>query len=109
MHVSRDRGERIFPEESFVRTFLFRGEPEGSLHDSQIAFQRDPNGAKRNRSPWEFTFCWPPPPTVESTESKATEMLWRPIPSLHPVSRTKKLKAILTDTQGSQTGDKAFD
>lgn len=44
LHVSRDRGERIFPEESFVRTFLFRGKPEGSLHDSQIAFRRGGGG-----------------------------------------------------------------
>ena len=42
--MSRDRGERIFPEESFVRTFLFRGKPEGSLHDSQIAFRRGGGG-----------------------------------------------------------------
>lgn len=44
MRVSRNRGERTFPEESFVRTLHSRGEPDESLRDSQITFQGDSNG-----------------------------------------------------------------
>lgn len=109
MHVSRDRGvaNEYSPRSPSSGLSSFAVNQRTPCTIPRSHFRGIRTGAKRNRSPWEFTFCWPAPPfDVQSTESKATEMLRHRTSST--VSRTKKLKAILTDAQmGADTGDKA--